>query len=136
MWSTLIRGRVCRTGPILTAGTLFPVPAGCSPQSCVFRDHFADLKALGVTAVYGLSTQDTAYQREAVERLHLPFPMLSDENLALARAIRLPTFEVAGAVLLKRLTLVLHDGKVRKTFYPVFPPDRNAQDVIDWFSKL
>ena len=80
-----------------------PGARGCTPQSCSFRDHFAELKRLGVARLFGLSTQDTAYQREAAERLHLPFPVLSDEGLALARAIRLPTFTVAGMTLLKRM---------------------------------
>ena len=105
---------------------------GCTPQSCGFRDHFADLRRLGVGQIYGLSTQDTAYQREVAERLHLPFALLSDEKLALARAIDLPTFDVEGMTLLKRLALAIDNGVVTKVFYPVFPPDRNAQDVIDW----
>jgi peroxiredoxin len=111
---------------------LIPGARGCTPQACTFRDHYAELRALGVSQLYGLSTQSTAYQREAVERLHLPFAMLSDEKLALARAMRLPTFEAAGVTLLKRLTLVVQDGRVRQVFYPVFPPDRSADDVIAW----
>ena len=82
--------------------------------------------------LYGLSTQDTAYQREAAERLHLPFPILSDESLELARAIKLPTFTVAGMTLLKRMALVIDDGVITKVFYPVFPPDKNAEEVIAW----
>jgi peroxiredoxin len=109
-----------------------PGARGCSPQNCAFRDHFAELKASGVSAVYGLSTQDTAYQCEAAERLHLPFAILSDERLALTNALRLPTFTVGTMVLLKRLTLVLRDGEIVKTFYPVFPPDQNAGDVLQW----
>jgi peroxiredoxin len=109
-----------------------PGARGCTPQSCSFRDHFAELKRLGVGQLYGLSAQDTAYQREAAERLHLPFPVLSDESLALARAIRLPTFTVAGMMLLKRMALVIDDGVIGKVFYPVFPPDRNAEEVIAW----
>jgi peroxiredoxin len=109
-----------------------PGARGCTPQSCSFRDHFAELKRLGVARLYGLSTQDTAYQREAAERLHLPFPVLSDEGLALARAIRLPTFTVAGMTLLKRMALVIDDGVITKVFYPVFPPDKNAEEVIAW----
>src|SRR6516164_7336500 len=80
-----------------------PGARGCTPQSCAFRDHFAELERLGVDRLYGLSTQDTAYQSEAVTRLHLPFPILSDCNLALTRAIKLPTFTVAGMNLLKRV---------------------------------
>ena len=113
---------------------MIPGARGCTPQSCAFRDHFAELKGLGVSRLFGLSTQDTAFQREAAERLRLPFPLLSDEGFELARAMRLPTFEAGGAVLLKRLTLVLRDGAVERVFYPVFPPDRNAADVVAWLS--
>ncbi len=111
---------------------MIPGARGCTPQSCAFRDHHAELLMAGAARVFGLSTQDTAYQREAVERLHLPFPILSDEKLALAQALRLPTMEVAGQVMLKRLALILDDGRITKAFYPVFPPDRNAADVLDW----
>jgi len=109
-----------------------PGARGCTPQSCAFRDHFAALKELGVAQLYGLSTQDSDYQREAVERLHLPFPILSDAALNLARAINLPTFTLAGMTLLKRMALVIEDGVVAKVFYPVFPPDKNAEEVIAW----
>ena len=109
-----------------------PGARGCTPQSCSFRDHFTDLRNAGVAHLFGLSTQDTGYQREAVERLHLPFPILSDRDLALARAIRLPTFEVAGMTLLKRMVLIIDDGVIAKVFYPVFPPDRSANEVIAW----
>jgi peroxiredoxin len=110
-----------------------PGARGCTPQSCAFRDHHAELRARGAH-VFGLSTQDTDYQREAAERLHLPFPLLSDARLELATALRLPTFDVASMRLLKRLTLVLRDGRVEHVFYPVFPPDRNARDVLDWLA--
>jgi peroxiredoxin len=109
-----------------------PGARGCTPQSCAFRDHYEELKRAGATQVFGLSTQDTAYQREAVERLHLPFELLSDEKLAFARAFNLPTFEVDGMTLIKRVTLILRGGVIAKVFYPVFPPDRNASDVIAW----
>ena len=109
-----------------------PGARGCTPQSCGFRDHFAELKRIGVGQVFGLSSQDTDYQREAAQRLHLPFPLLSDQGLKLARAMKLPTFEVAGMTLLKRLALVIDDGVVSKVFYPVFPPDKSAEDVIAW----
>ncbi|HXV10465.1 MAG TPA: peroxiredoxin [Burkholderiales bacterium] len=109
-----------------------PGARGCTPQSCAFRDHYQELKCAGAAQVYGLSAQDTAYQREAAARLHLPFELLSDEKLALARALRLPTFEVAGVTLIKRLTLVIDDGVVTKVFYPVFPPDANAEEVERW----
>jgi peroxiredoxin len=111
---------------------MIPGARGCTPQSCSFRDHFQELKTLGVDHVFGLSTQDTAYQQEAVARLHLPFPVLSDEVLALARPLRLPTFAVAGMTLLKRLVLVIDDGAITHVFYPVFPPDKSAADVVAW----
>jgi len=113
---------------------LIPGARGCTPQSCAFRDHFAELKALGVNSLFGLSSQDTAYQREAADRLHLPFPILSDEHLSLTGALRLPTFQTSGMTLLKRLTLVIAEGKIEHVFYPVFPPDRNASDVIAWLA--
>ena len=109
-----------------------PGARGCTPQSCSFRDHFAELKALGVSHLFGLSTQDTDYQREAAERLHLPFPILSDAKLAFARAMNLPTFSVAGMTLLKRMALVIDDGDITKVFYPVFPPDQSAAEVVAW----
>ena len=95
-------------------------------ESCGFRDHHAELAALGVS-VLGLSTQDTAYQREAVERLHLPYPILSDERLELTRALRLPTFEAGGLTLIKWLTLIVRDGVIADVVYPVFPPDQGAE---------
>lgn len=114
---------------------MIPGARGCSPQSCAFRDHFSELKQLGVSQLYGLSTQDTAYQREAADRLHLPFPLLSDQNLELTRAVNLPTFETNGMTLVKRCTLILDDGRVTYVFYPIFPPDKNASDVIGWLSR-
>ena len=111
---------------------MIPGARGCTPQSCGFRDHFAELKALGIAHVFGLSTQDTAYQREAAERLHLPFPILSDQELDFARAIFLPMFVASGMTLLARMALVIDDGVIKKVFYPVFPPDKNAEDVIAW----
>jgi peroxiredoxin len=125
--------RTGRPGQALPEGwDAIPGARGCTPQSCAFRDHFAELKALGVEQLFGLSTQDTGYQREAVARLHLPFPILSDENLAFARALNLPTFEVAGMRLLKRMALVIDAGVVTQVFYPVFPPDKSAETVRDW----
>jgi peroxiredoxin len=109
-----------------------PGARGCTPQSCGFRDHFADLKALGVAHLYGLSTQDSAYQREAVERLHLPFAILSDADLKLGRAMKLPTFTTSGMTLFKRMALVIDNGLIVKVFYPVFPPDKNAAEVVAW----
>lgn len=110
---------------------MIPGARGCTPEACGFRDHHAELATLGAR-VFGLSTQDTAYQRELAERLDLPFPILSDADLALATTLRLPTFEVAGRTLLKRLTMVILDGTVEHVFYPVFPPDRHAGEVLRW----
>jgi peroxiredoxin len=108
-----------------------PGARGCTPQSCSFRDHYGELKEFGA-GVFGLSTQTTEYQREARDRLHLPFQLLSDSALQLKSALRLPSFTVAGMELFKRLTLIAEDGRIRKVFYPVFPPDRNADDVLAW----
>lgn len=112
-----------------------PGARGCTPQSCAFRDHHNELRRAGAAHLYGLSAQSNADQREAAERLHLPFELLSDEKLELARSLRLPTFEVAGMTLIKRLTLILRDGAIEKVFYPVFPPDRNAGDVLAWLAQ-
>lgn len=109
-----------------------PGARGCTPQSCAFRDHHAELLMAGASATFGLSTQDTAYQREAAVRLHLPFPLLSDAALELASAARFPTLVVDGMVLLKRFALIVDDGVVSHVFYPVFPPDSNAGDVLAW----
>jgi peroxiredoxin len=109
-----------------------PGARGCTPQSCGFRDHFAELKALGIAHVFGGSTQDTGYQREAAERLHLPFPILSGANLKFAQALNLPTFSTSGMTLLKRMALVIDDGVIVEVFYPVFPPDKNAAEVVAW----
>jgi peroxiredoxin (alkyl hydroperoxide reductase subunit C) len=120
------------TPPLVPDWNLIPGARGCTPQSCSFRDHFAELRALGADRIFGLSTQATAYQREMAERLRLPFPVLSDEDLALTRALRLPTFSAAGLTLLRRLTLIVDDGRIAGVLYPVFPPDRSAQDTADW----
>lgn len=121
-----------------------PGARGCTPQSCAFRDHHEALKRAGAAQVFGLSTQDTAYQREAVGRLHLPFELLSDERLEFARTLKLPTFEVDGMKLIRRLTLIARDRQIapsrrgepviEKVFYPVFPPDRNAGEVLAWLT--
>jgi peroxiredoxin len=109
-----------------------PGARGCTPQSCGFRDHFAELRALGVAQVFGLSTQDTGYQQEATDRLHLPFPILSDAELNLATSLHLPIFMTSGMTLLARMALVIEDGTIVKVFYPVFPPDKSAEEVIAW----
>ncbi|MDJ0570788.1 MAG: peroxiredoxin [Pleurocapsa sp. MO_192.B19] len=111
-----------------------PGARGCTPQSCSFRDHYQELQALG-TQVYGISTQESSAQIEAVERLHLPFELLSDANFKLTTSLQLPNFEVENKRLIKRLTLIAQEGKIVKVFYPVFPPDKNAQDVVDWLKQ-
>ncbi|MBR0700342.1 peroxiredoxin [Bradyrhizobium sp. 62B] len=111
---------------------MIPGARGCTPQTCAFRDLYAELKAAGAAHVFGLSTQSNEYQTEMASRLHLPFPVLSDEKLALTHALKLPTMEVAGLTLIKRLALVIDDARITHVFYPVFPPDRNAGDVLDW----
>ena len=115
-----------------TGWNQIPGARGCTPQSCAFRDHYDDLRQLGIAAVYGLSTQDTAYQQEAAKRLHLPFELLSDERLEFASALDLPTFKVDGMTLIKRLTLIVHNGVIEHVFYPVFPPDSNAPAIVHW----
>jgi peroxiredoxin len=126
-------GRPGQAAP--TGWDAIPGARGCTPQSCGFRDHFAELQRLGVNALYGLSTQDTAYQREAVERLHLPFHILSDAGLELARALKLPTFSVDGMTLIKRMAWVIDDGAITQVFYPVFPPDKSAETVVAWLRR-
>ena len=111
-----------------------PGARGCTPEACAFRDHHAALKAAGA-GVFGLSTQSIPHQQELVNRLHLPFPVLSDEDLALTRAMRLPTFRAAGQTLLRRLTLVIRDSRVEHVWYPVFPPDLHAERVLEWLSS-
>lgn len=107
-----------------------PGARGCTPQSCAYRDHYEELKALG-TEVFGLSVQTTEYQTEMVNRLHLPFPVLSDHHFEFQRALNLPTFEVAGMTLLKRLTLTIKNGLVEAVHYPVFPSDSDPAWVIE-----
>jgi peroxiredoxin len=108
-----------------------PGARGCTPEACGFRDAHAQFEELGVR-IFALSTQSADYQREMAERLHLPFPVLSDEELELTTTLRLPTFETSGWTLLKRLTLVIDDGRIEHVFYPVFPPDSHAGEVLSW----
>lgn len=108
-----------------------PGARGCTPEASGFRDHHAELAALGAE-VYGLSSQDTDYQLEAAERLGLPFALLSDPHVRVAAALQLPTFEVDGRRLYRRLTMIVQDAQVEHVFYPVFPPDRHAAQVVDW----
>jgi peroxiredoxin len=109
-----------------------PGARGCTPQSCAFSDHYQELLGAGTAHVFGLSTQDSAYQREAAERLHLPFRLLSDAALRLTTGLKLPAMLVDGATLLKRMALIIDDGVITHVFYPVFPPDRNAVEVLEW----
>lgn len=123
-----------RTGvpgePLPAGWNEIPGARGCTPQTCGFRDRFADLRAAGVEHVFGLSVQDTAYQSEVAGRLNLPFPLLSDHRREFTHAVRLPTFTVEGQVLLKRITLIVEAGAISHVFYPVFPPDQSAAQVL------
>ena len=127
-----------RTGrpgqPIPKGWDEIPGARGCTPETCSFRDHYKRLRELQVH-VFGLSTQTTEYQQEVVQRLHLPFEMLSDADFAFTNALRLPTFEFAGVRLLKRLTLIMAAGRIEKVFYPVFPPDKHAEEVVGWLAS-
>jgi peroxiredoxin len=110
-----------------------PGARGCTPQSCAFRDHVAEFAALGATLL-GVSAQSPEDQAEFAAREAIPYPLLSDEGLALARELRLPTFEAGGLTLYKRLTFVAREGRIEHVVYPVFPPDRNAAEVLDWLA--
>ncbi|MGI5466372.1 peroxiredoxin [Streptomyces sp. CA-132043] len=112
-----------------------PGARGCTPEACGFRDHYQDLLAAGATGVLGLSSQEPAYQREVVERLRLPFEMLSDPTRSLAEALDLPVFEAGGLTLYKRLTLIIRDGTIEHVFYPVFPPNEHADQVLTWLGS-
>jgi peroxiredoxin len=118
----------------LAAWDSIPGARGCTPQACSYRDHYSELIQRGAQ-VFGVSTQDTDYQREVVERLHLPFELLSDLELKFAGALRLPTFSVAGQTLIKRLTLVGREGRIERCFYPVFPPDADAGNVLRYVAE-
>jgi peroxiredoxin len=109
-----------------------PGARGCTPEACDFRDHHEDLLEAGARRVFGLSSQDTAYQQEVVDRLRLPFAMLSDPGLSLTGALGLPTFEAGGRTLFKRLTLIVRDGVIEHVFYPIFPPNEHARQVLAW----
>ncbi|MGV9799571.1 MerR family transcriptional regulator [Mycobacterium sp. NPDC003449] len=113
-----------------------PGARGCSTEACNFRDHFDELRDLGVAAIYGLSSQSPQYQAEVVDRLHLPFQMLSDPAFAVADALNLPTFAATGhPKLYSRLTLVIRDGVVEHVFYPIFPPNTHAEQVRAWLAQ-
>jgi peroxiredoxin len=120
--------------PLPTGWDDIPGARGCTPEACGFRDHHSEIAATAAS-VFGLSSQSTDYQAEAVGRLHLPFAMLSDTNLELAQALSLPTFDVDDLRLYKRLTLIVRDGAVEHVFYPVFPPDQHAQQVLTWLRE-
>lgn len=127
-----------RTGtpgrPMLPGWDAIPGARGCTPQSCGFRDRAPDLRALGLR-IGGLSAQPLDDQLEFARRNRMPFPIISDERLLLADALRLPTFEIGPLTLYKRLALVAESGRIVKVFYPVFPPDRNAADVLEWLGS-
>jgi peroxiredoxin len=124
-----------RTGlpdrPVPPEWDAIPGARGCTPQNCAFRDRFAELRRLGAS-VYGLSTQSTDYQREMATRLQLPYPVLSDEDLALTRALRLPTFDYGGSTLLKRFSLIAEGRRIVHVVYPVFPSNADAPAVLEW----
>jgi peroxiredoxin len=127
--------RTGRPGEPLPAGwDEIPGARGCTPQSCAFRDHVRDFAAFGASVV-GLSAQSPAEQLEFAEREHIPYPLLSDGDLQLATLMSLPTFEAAAMRLYRRLTFVAREGRVKKVFYPVFPPERNAADVLVWLRR-
>jgi peroxiredoxin len=139
-----IRGRTVvycypRTGepgqPVPEGWDAIPGARGCTPQSCAFRDHYRELTGAGASQIFGLSTQDTDYQREVVKRLKLPYPLLSDRETALADALKLPTFRFNSMKLIKRLTLIIDDGRIAKVFYPVFPPDQSAVQTLAWLTQ-
>jgi peroxiredoxin len=121
--------------PLPDGWDMIPGARGCTPQSCAFRDLASELKVAGASQIFGLSTQSTDYQREAAERLHLPFPLLSDVDMLLTNALKFPTLVVQESILLKRLTMVINNGQIEHIFYPIFPPDQNATDVVDWLTN-
>ncbi|HYN55114.1 MAG TPA: peroxiredoxin [Methylotenera sp.] len=111
-----------------------PGARGCTPQACDFRNHYQQLQQLNATVI-GLSSQTTDYQLELKKRLHLPFDLLSDPDFQLKAALNLPVFQVEEQVLYKRLTLIAEHNVIKKVFYPVFPPNQNATQVIDWLNS-
>jgi len=113
---------------------MIPGARGCTPQTCGFRDHYKELTALNAD-VFGLSTQTMTYQLEMVQRLHIPFEVISDSAYELCDALQLPTFTVEGVRLLKRLTLIIRNKRIEHIFYPVFPPDKSAEQVVAWLKQ-
>ncbi|KAK4542818.1 hypothetical protein LTR36_006194 [Oleoguttula mirabilis] len=120
---------------IPTEWNAIPGARGCTPQACSFRDASKDFSELGVSRIFGVSTQDTSYQQEIKERVQLPYQLLSDEKLEMVTALTLPTFEYQGKALIKRLTLAVEDGKIVRVWYPVFPPDKSASEVLEWLKR-
>lgn len=119
-------------GPPIEGWDLIPGARGCTPQACSYRDHHAEIKSAGADYLFGLSTQDTAYQTEVVERLHLPFPLLSDADLTFTQALSLPTFNAGGMTLIKRVTLIIENGVVLEMISEIPDPAKNAEDVLAW----
>lgn len=113
---------------------IIPGARGCTPQACSFRDEMGELRKLGVNTIFGVSTQNTPYQKEVKSRVHLPYELLSDANLRFTKALELPTFEWQGKRLIKRLALAIEDGNITRVWYPVFPPDANAKEVVAWLA--
>lgn len=128
-----------RTGrpnePVPKSWDAIPGARGCTPQACSFRDSYQALIDAGADQIFGLSTQDSDYQKEAAERLHLPYSLLSDDKLLLSRALRLPTFDFAHMTLIKRTTLIIDKAVISKVFYPVFPPDESANETLAWLKE-
>lgn len=114
---------------------VIPGARGCTPEACSFRDHFAELRTAGITRVFGVSSQDSDYQSEAVERLHLPFAMLSDPGLALALNLDLPTFEAGGEIFYSRLTIIANGSTIEKVFFPVHDPQNHAAEIVSWLGS-
>jgi peroxiredoxin len=128
-----------RTGrpnePVPKSWDAIPGARGCTPQACSFRDSYQALIDAGADQIFGLSTQDSDYQKEAAKRLHLPYSLLSDDKLLLSRALRLPTFDFAHVTLIKRTTLIIDKAVISKVFYPVFPPDESANETLAWLKE-
>ena len=120
---------------VLDGWNAIPGARGCAPQSGAFRDHYRELTDAGASHIFGLSTQDTDYQREVVKRLELPYPLFSDRELSLANALKLPTFHFNSMILIKRLTLIIDDGCIAKVLYPVFPPHKSAEQTLEWLMQ-
>ena len=121
-------------GPVVPGWSDIPGAKGCTPQSCGFRDHYSELQSAGASHVFGLSTQTTKYQQEVVERLHLPFALLSDSELLLQSVLGLPLLETSGMTLLHRITLVIQDAKIERVFHNITQPEINAAAVLDYLA--